>query len=135
MKFEELTHNDAVGDVAARTRDDWCDRVSATMLRDYLLNNTLGDWLDLYGAARGFASDQRREGYDERLDSCASSRIRTSRRSRGGRLCCRPKRADPARSLRAGRLRSRQREGNAHSTNEEHDVIRWIILWSPENLT
>ena len=43
---------------------DW---VSATRLRGYLLKNTLGDWLNLYGEANGFQRDDTVEGYDERL--------------------------------------------------------------------
>ena len=68
MNFRNLTHDDAGNDVTPRTREDWDEWVSATKLRGYLLKNTLGDWLDLYGAAHAFVRDDRREGYDERLD-------------------------------------------------------------------
>ena len=51
-----------------RTREDWDEWVSATKLRGYLLKNTLGDWLELYGEAHGFQRDDTRPGYDERLD-------------------------------------------------------------------
>ena len=68
MNFRNLTHDDAGNDVTPRTREDWDEWVSATKLRGYLLKNTLGDWLDLYGTAHAFVRDDRREGYDERLD-------------------------------------------------------------------
>ena len=68
MKFHKLTHSDAGEDVAPRSPEDWNEWVSATKLRGYLLKNTLGDWLDLYGEAHGFVRDDAREGYDERLD-------------------------------------------------------------------
>ena len=68
MNFRNLTHDDAGNDVTPRTREDWDEWVSATKLRGYLLKNTLGDWMDLYGETHGFARDDRREGYEERLD-------------------------------------------------------------------
>ncbi len=68
MNSRNLTHDDTGNDRTPRTREDWDEWVSATKLRGYLLKNTLGDWLDLYGTAHGFVRDDRREGYDERLD-------------------------------------------------------------------
>ena len=56
------------GGAILRPPDDWNDWVSASKLRGYLLGNTLGDWLDLYGKDHGFVRDNLREGYDERLD-------------------------------------------------------------------
>ena len=41
--------------------------MSATRLRGYLLKNTLGDWLHLYGEANGFQRDDAPDDYDERL--------------------------------------------------------------------
>ena len=79
MNFRNLTHDDAGNDVTPRTREDWNEWVSATKLRGYLLKNTLGDWLDLYGTANAFVRDDRREGYDERLDFSALSRTGGSR--------------------------------------------------------
>ena len=45
----------------------WEDWVSATRLRGYLLGNTLGDWLNMYGEAKGFRRDDASADYDERL--------------------------------------------------------------------
>ena len=65
MNFRNLTHNDAGNDVRPRTREDWDEWVSATKLRGYLVGNTLGDWLDLYGETNGFEKDA---PLDPRLD-------------------------------------------------------------------
>ena len=68
MELRKLTHSDAGRDVAPRSAEDrecWNDWVSATKLRGYLLGNTLGDWLHLYGQEHGFERDP---PLDERLD-------------------------------------------------------------------
>lgn len=68
MRLHEVTHNDTGGSVAPRSPDDvesWNDWVPATKLRGYLLGNTLGDWLHLYGEEHGFERDP---PLDERLD-------------------------------------------------------------------
>ena len=92
MNFRTLTHDDAGNDVTPRTREEWDEWVSATKLRGYLLKNTLGDWLELYGEANGFRRDDTRpEGYDERLDFLPLHRGPGRRvRRRGGRLPCQP---------------------------------------------
>ena len=71
MNFRNLTHNDAGEDVAPRTREDWDEWVSATKLRGHLLRETLGDWLDRYGEARGFVRDESRDDYEKNLDFLA----------------------------------------------------------------
>ena len=53
--------------VAPASQEAWGDWVSATRLRGYLLKNTLGDWLNLYGEGNGFERDSTLDGYDERL--------------------------------------------------------------------
>ena len=67
MGIDALTHNDAGAYAAPASPEAWGDWVSATRLRGYLLKNTLGDWLNLYGEANGFQRDDTVEGYDERL--------------------------------------------------------------------
>jgi len=65
--IDALTHNDTGMCVAPASPEAWGDWVSATRLRGYLLRNTLGDWLNLYGEDNGFKRDSTYDGYDERL--------------------------------------------------------------------
>lgn len=67
MGIDALSYNDAGIHAAPASPEAWGDWVSATRLRGYLLKNTLGDWLNLYGEANGFQRDDTAEGYDERL--------------------------------------------------------------------
>ena len=67
MGIDALTRNDAGTYAAPASPEAWGDWVSATRLRGYLLKNTLGDWLNLYGEANGFQRDDASEDYDERL--------------------------------------------------------------------
>ena len=71
MNFRNLTHDDAGNDVTPRAREDWDEWVSATKLRGHLLKETLGDWLDRYGEARGLVRDESRDDYDKNLDFLA----------------------------------------------------------------
>ena len=45
------------GGAILRPPDDWNDWVSASAPWNYFQENTLADWLDLYGAAKGFKKD------------------------------------------------------------------------------
>lgn len=47
---------------------DWEDWVSASDTRNFLLQDTLLDWLDLYGGANGFQCDTALPNYDSRTD-------------------------------------------------------------------
>jgi hypothetical protein len=50
---------------APATADGW---VSASRTRNYLLQDPLLDWLQLFGEDKGFVRDDRRPGYDSRAD-------------------------------------------------------------------
>ncbi len=54
--------------VVPKTAEDWRDWVSATDIRNHFACNTLIDWLDLYGAARGFTKDTALPNYDPRTE-------------------------------------------------------------------
>ena len=67
MSIDALTHNDAGVHAAPASSEAWGDWVSATRLRGYLLGNTLGDWLNMYGEANGFRPDDASADYNDRL--------------------------------------------------------------------
>jgi len=47
---------------------NWSDWGSATATRNFILQDTLLDWLDLYGEGKGFQKDSELTGYDPRTD-------------------------------------------------------------------
>ncbi len=63
-----ITHDDKGTAQIPSTPDDWRLWVSATAIRNYLLEDTLVDWLDEYGRSNGFRPDCEAEGYDPRTD-------------------------------------------------------------------
>lgn len=50
------------------SQDNWAGWVSASRTRNFVLDDPLLDWLDLYGKANGFARDTDISGYDPLLD-------------------------------------------------------------------
>ncbi|MGH7557671.1 MAG: hypothetical protein ACREMD_07830, partial [Gemmatimonadota bacterium] len=63
-----LTHTDAGEPVLPETSADWADWVAASKTRNFVIQDPLLDWLDLYGTAKGFTRDDELPGYDERCD-------------------------------------------------------------------
>lgn len=66
-----LTADDRGGSSNPRSAGDWLNWVSASRTRNYALDDTLMDWLDAFGAARGIRADSLRNGYDPRADFSA----------------------------------------------------------------
>lgn len=68
MGIDALTRSDA-GDLRTpSTSQDWEDWVSATATRNFLIQDPLLDWLELYGPRSGFQRDTDLAGYDPRTD-------------------------------------------------------------------
>ena len=69
MGIEALTKRDDGSKVSVPvTRDDWDLWVSAGRTRNWVLNDPLVDWLQLYGKSRGYVPKQELPDYDEDLD-------------------------------------------------------------------
>lgn len=61
--------------------DEWQDWVSPTALRGFLVGDTLSDWLNYYGEARGFVRATSRRGSGDSALSAWSDSRRMPRRS------------------------------------------------------
>jgi len=68
LGIEALTITDSGETIVPQTKEDWTDWVSATETRNYVSDDPLIDWLNLYGKERGFISDLDLPGYDSRTD-------------------------------------------------------------------
>jgi hypothetical protein len=68
MGIDALTRSDAGEKRIPSTSQDWQDWVSATDTRNFLIQDPLLDWLDLYGSQSGFQRDTDLAGYDPRTD-------------------------------------------------------------------
>lgn len=68
MGIEALTKTSSGEIVHPQSREDWQTWVSASRTRNYLLKNTLIDWLEMYGDDRGLKRDTHLPSYDPRMD-------------------------------------------------------------------
>src|SRR5713226_885174 len=68
MGIDASTRSDGGKLVVPSNPQDWQEWVSATDTRNFLLQDPLLDWLDLYGQVKGFQRDTDLPGYDPRTD-------------------------------------------------------------------
>ena len=69
MGIDALTHRNDGSKVATPvTHDDWRQWVSAGRTRNWMLNDPLVDWLQLYGKSRDYVPRQELAGYAKELD-------------------------------------------------------------------
>ena len=68
MSIDASTRSDAGVSIVPTSAQDWQDWVSATDTRNFLLQDTVLDWLHLYGENEGFKRDTDLSGYDPRTD-------------------------------------------------------------------
>jgi hypothetical protein len=68
MGLQAVSHADSGTPVVPSTDEEWLDWVGSTSTRNYLLDDTLVDWLDKYGKENGFQPDLDLPGYDPRTD-------------------------------------------------------------------
>ena len=69
MGINALTHRNDGSKVATPvTHDDWRQWVSAGRTRNWILNDPLVDWLQLYGKSLDYVPRQELAGYDKELD-------------------------------------------------------------------
>ena len=69
MGIDVLTHrNDGSKVTAPATPDDWREWISAGRTRNWMLNDPLSDWLQLYGKSRGYIPRPEMDLYNKELD-------------------------------------------------------------------
>ncbi len=69
MSIEALTHRDDGSGVAVPvTPEDWREWVSAGRTRNWILNDPLTDWLQLYGRSHGYVPREEMKSYSGDLD-------------------------------------------------------------------
>ncbi len=136
MGIDALTHNDSGIYAAPDAPEAWEAWVSATRLRGYLLRNTLGDWLNMYGEANGFRRDEAFDDYDERLVfppfiMGQGGRFEEAVAAHLGsfhELTTISREADDVRELEVA-------QGTFQALADGRPIIHQAVLWNPESRT
>ena len=68
MGIEALTHDDAGKLHVPESEDAWREWISGTRTRAHAIGDPVIDWLEAYGARRGYPRDSEVPGYDPRTD-------------------------------------------------------------------
>src|SRR5262249_7909631 len=68
MAIEALTSADDGTHSLPTTEAEWSDWVGATAIRNFMLEDPLLDWLEIYGRDHGFQPDPELPDYDWRTD-------------------------------------------------------------------
>ncbi len=68
MELDALTQTDAGVVVVPESAEDWAQWVAASAARNYVREDRLLDWLDLYESAARYKRDDQFPDYDERTD-------------------------------------------------------------------
>ena len=68
FNIDKITTTDSGISSLPLNHNDWKNWVSASRTRNYSIEDTLSDWLDLYGAEFGFTPDKSLPNYDPRYD-------------------------------------------------------------------
>ena len=119
-----------------RSREDWQQWVSAGRTRNWMLDNPLLDWLDLYGKEKGYQPDENGPNNPTELDFLPFI-IRQGRRFEEGILRLLQKRhevtiiADDARDIRD----LAKAEETFAAMQRGDPIIHQAVLWDAEHMT
>jgi len=137
MGIEALTYRkDGTPVDVPRSREDWQQWVSAGRTRNWMLDNPLLDWLDLYGKEKGYQPDENGPNNPTELDFLPFI-IRQGRRFEEGILRLLQKRyevtiiADDARDIRD----LAKAEETFAALHRGDLIIHQAVLWDAEHTT
>ena len=137
MGIKALTHRcDGTAVAVPQSREDWQQWVSAGRTRNWMMNDTLLDWLELYGEERGYRPLDQGTDYREELDFLPFI-FRQGQEFESGILRLLQDRYEVtiiARDWRDIRELAKAEETFA-AMQRGHLIIHQAVLWDAENMT